>query len=416
MSISRLALLTSLTVALVTGCGGGDGVTVPEEDGSTPDSGSGLDATIDSGKKDGTVDPDSGQPPSELDATLDIGFPDVFTVPDSSVVIEAGADGGCSPNGVSCTGAVANTCTNGTFSQTNCALQGKQCADGFGCVTCVPGTGSCSGSTGTLCKSDGSGYVQNLCDPLLGLSCNAGVCSGACANVGQSYIGCDYYAVTTSNPALNQSVFNASIAVANTGSATATLTVTGPSNFNQTYTVPAGAVQEVTIPWVPAISNTYATVRTNGAAYRVRSTQPVTVYQFNARDYQKSGTFSYTNDASLLLPVNAMTGNYWVAAMPDWNYGSQHYPGTITIVGTQDNTSVTFTASNPVQAGSGVSSTGSSSVTLNRGDVLEIMSALNAPANATYGLDISGSRVVASAPVEVFGGSTCSFVPANVGY
>ena len=415
---ARLGLVGSLLfVAFVAACGGGDGTTVSGEDGGSDATGG--DASTDGGTgKDSTPPPDDATvPPAELDASLDIGFPDGFTVPDSGSGGDSSVsvDGGCSPPGITCTGAVANTCANGVLTTTNCALQGKICADGFGCVTCAPGTGSCNGSTGTLCKSDGSGFVQNDCDPLMGLSCNAGVCTGACANVGQSYIGCDYYAVTMSNPALNQAVFTASVSISNTGPSTASVNIVGPAAFNQTYSVASGAIQEVTLPWVSALSTSFATVRSNGGAYRVRSTQPVTVYQFNARDYTKSATFSYTNDASILLPVNAMTGNYYVATMPDWNFsGSSHYPGLVTIIGTEANTSVTFTPTGAVQSGSGINATTAATITLNGGDVMQIESALNGPSAGTYGADLSGATVVASAPVEVFGGSACSNVPANV--
>ena len=169
---ARLGLLGALALMVfAAACGGGDGTTVSGEDG-------GPDATADAstdagGGKDGpSPSEDATVPPPELDASLDIGFPDGFTVPDASSGSDGSvsADGGCSPPGISCAGAVATTCANGVASSTNCALQGKTCADGFGCVTCAPGTGSCNGSTGTLCKSDGSGFVTNNCDPLMGLT------------------------------------------------------------------------------------------------------------------------------------------------------------------------------------------------------------------------------------------------------
>ena len=360
---------------------------------------------------------DGGQPAADatvvdptIDASLDVQFPDAFFAPDSAQSIDASqsVDAGCSPPGISCTLNTATECKNGAITVTNCALQNKVCADGFGCVACVPGSGSCNGNLGSICKSDGSGYVTSDCDPALGLTCNQGICTGDCANVGQSYIGCDYYAVTLSNPALAQNVFFASVSIANTGSTTAKITVTGPAAFNQTYNVAPGAIQEVKLPWDTNLSVQYGTVLEKGGAYRIRSTEPVTVYQFNARDYQIGGSFSYTNDASILIPANAMTGNYYVAAMPDWYFsGGTHYPGNITIVATVDNTSVDFTPGSTVTAGAGVAASGKSTVTMNRGDVLEIAATKNGTL-ASYGTELSGALVKASQPVEVFGGSTCS--------
>ncbi|MER2605396.1 MAG: hypothetical protein ABTQ29_06170, partial [Siculibacillus sp.] len=64
---------------------------------------------------------------------------------------------------------------------------------------------------------------------------------------------------------------------------------------------------------------------------------PVTVYQFNPLEYQaqrgppgkdwsscpgnQCGTacFSYSNDASLLLPSTALTANYRITGYPSWS-------------------------------------------------------------------------------------------------
>ena len=51
-----------------------------------------------------------------------------------------------------------------------------------------------------VCLDDGSAWVdEQTCDEVQGLACdaNSGECTGACANLGTSYIGCDYYPVVT---------------------------------------------------------------------------------------------------------------------------------------------------------------------------------------------------------------------------
>jgi hypothetical protein len=133
-------------------------------------------------------------------------------------------------------------------------------------------------------------------------------------------------------------------------------------------------------------------------AYRLRSTRPVTVYQYNPL---KATT---TNDASLLLPVNTWTGNYVVAAWYQWN----SYPGFYAVVASQDGTKVTLkpsTTGKQVKAGGGVAADGTGVVMLNEGDVLQVMS------NAG---DVTGTIVAADKPVEVFGGHECTNVPLNV--
>lgn len=54
--------------------------------------------------------------------------------------------------------------------------------------------------------------------------------------------------------------------------------------------------------------------------------QPITVYQFSPIDYQLNGSLAYTNDASLLLPTNAWTGNYLVATYQAWQFSSANLP------------------------------------------------------------------------------------------
>lgn len=415
----------ALAAALAWACGSGGGtVPIGGGDGGTGSDGAGGgdDGSNPFGDS-GNVGQDGGPGGSSLDVQLDGLFgPDgTIITPDSGL-----GDSGCSPNGISCVGqnpVFAVTCQNGASSSVNCTAQNKLCADGFGCVACLPGTGSCNGNVATRCLPDGSGTVTENCDPLMGLTCQAGVCTGACANIGQSYIGCDYYSVTMVNDQLAQASFPFAISISNTSQQSASVNIVGPGNYNQTLAVAAGAVVTQTLPWVNALSMSAVTSRANASAYHIRSTQPITVYQFNARDYTSGGNFSFTNDASLLLPVNAMSGNYYVTAWPTWRVpvafgGTTQLPGTVAIIATQANTTVQFTppAANPVQAGAGITATGTSSVVLNQGDVLQIASALNGAAAGTYGSDMTGSTVVADKPVEVFGGHDCSFVPATVGY
>src|SRR6185436_695210 len=89
---------------------------------------------------------------------------------------------------------------------TDCTANGQTCAPTIGCVTCQPNRFSCTGdghiqqcnAAGTMLTDTGT-----VCDASSGQSCNAltGTCVDACAAAAasHSYIGCEYYAVTTSN-------------------------------------------------------------------------------------------------------------------------------------------------------------------------------------------------------------------------
>jgi hypothetical protein len=444
VSWASLAVWAAFGAAIVAGCGGAggqaytgnqtEGGTGADTGGSGSSSGGGLEAGSSSGSGSGSGGSSGDDASSPIDASLDIAFPDSFYGPEGSEP-EGGQDapeeGECSPAGITCQGNVAYDCSGGVLTTTNCSTQATNttCSDGFGCVQCVPGTGTCSGNTGTACNSTGTGTVTNVCDPLQGESCTAGTgqCSGVCASLGASYIGCEYYAVTMLNQLLDQGTFYFAVSISNTGASTATVNIQGGAlTAAMNVSIPAGQLQVITLPWVATLScgagpccgdangcepPPPGTEIVGNGAYHIRSTQPVTAYEFNAYQYGISGQYSYTNDASLLIPVNAMTGNYRAASWPTWN----NYPGTIAVIGTEAGTTVNVTApAGTLQTSGGIGASGGT-VTLNAGDVLQLESVLDA-AGDTYGADLSGTLIAANKPVEVLGGHSCPFIPAGNGY
>jgi hypothetical protein len=417
MGLVRLTVVPAALLLVACGSGGGSG---DDTDAEQPGEDSGADVTTgpDAGANDSGSPQDSTLPPQE-DATLDVNLPDSFWTADSGGPIDSGVDTGkpCSPDGILCSGLTAEICKSGVLTTQLCT-GGDVCADGYGCVTCVPGSGTCSGSTATLCNSTGTGYIVNNCDSQLGLTCQAGVCVGDCANISQSYIGCDYYSVTSVNNWLDQGTFSFAVSIANTTSKSATVNISGPhAVVGNPFTIAANSIQSIVLPWEAPLSCGAGTCNggqpaapttaiVSGGAYHIKSTEPVTVYQFNARDYQVGSSFSYTNDASLLIPVNALTGNYYVATYPSF----YTEPGLIDIVGTAASTKVTVTPSVTIIAGSGLLSSGGT-VTLNAGDVLQITNPT--PGTVSYGNDMSGTLIKADHPVEVFGGHACVYIPAG---
>jgi hypothetical protein len=275
------------------------------------------------------------------------------------------------------------------------------CIEPLGCVACEPGTAKCEGNQVQICDDQGMGYVAgDTCDPLLGLACDAnmGACAGACANLGLSYIGCEYYPVVTQQLDAYVGPNNPyAVAVANTTANTATVTIHRGANQVLQQMVPANSVGVIQLPWVTELSNgTGPSKVVVDGAYRLRSTQPVTVYQFNPLKAD------VTNDASLMLPVNTWTGNYLTAAWPYW----AAYPGFLSITAKEDNTKVTVKApkgGTPTQAGGGIDAQGNGVVTLGEGDVLQI--------TVANGGDPTGSIVTADKPVQVLGGHDCTQVP-----
>jgi hypothetical protein len=328
------------------------------------------------------------------------------------------ATAGCIEGMRRCTANTLESCQGGAFvSVESCAMA---CDPGLGCVACIPNTGSCSGDTSTACLPDGSGYVDEYCDPVMGSTCDpsSGLCAGACTDraIGKSYIGCEYYATVTSQ--LVNPSFQFAVAVSNTTQSAATVTIEGGALANPVMlTVNPGAVATQFLPWVAVLKtcNTeglqecgapqqYGALAAGGG-YRVRSTQPVTVYQFSPLNYSGGGKFSYSNDASLLLPTNAWRDDYVVAAWQAWASSIGAMPGILAVTASEDATAVTITTRANTTGGNGAPSFVASTpqtVTLNRGDVLQLM-------NQTG--DLTGSRVTATKPVQVIGGHHCTQVP-----
>ncbi len=327
----------------------------------------------------------------------------------------------CSPGMSRCIDGDWMSCAGGSWQLAeDCA---DECADGLGCVLCQPNTGTCNGPNATMCKEDGSGYIDVFCDPIQGLSCDVdlGLCVGECAPqyLGRSYIGCEYYPTVTGNEVDGR--FTYAVAISNTSGEAANIHIEGGAlTAPDTFTVGPSSVQVRVLPWVPQLKactssgmlecglpQNWSAVVASGA-YHLRSDRPVTVYQFNPLDYVNAG-YSYTNDASLLLPVNAMTGSYAVTSWQNWGSQIGAMPGLMAITATKDGTTVTVNARGATVAGSGVAALTpgvSQDFALDAGGVLQLFTA--------GGADLTGSMVTATEPVQVIGGHYCTQVPIGI--
>lgn len=261
----------------------------------------------------------------------------------------------------------------------------------------------------------------------------------------RSYVGCDYFPTVVANNVW--SVFDYAVVVANAGTEPAKVTVTGNGTTREA-TIAPGALEKIYLPWVPSLKGPDLfecapmplpeSVRADKGAYHLVSTRPVTVWQFNALEYRGSGgpvgkkwdacpppgycragkldCFSFTNDASLLLPSTAMTGNYRVTAIGGWTDVS-NAPVTnayFAITATADNTDVTVKVGKKgrILPGAGITATeanGTLSLKMNAGDVVELACEPGAAC------DPSGSLVKANKPVQVISGVPCTQIPNSIG-
>jgi hypothetical protein len=331
-------------------------------------------------------------------------------------------DGPCVEGQLSCDGQTLLKCVDGKYrDDEDCPTA---CAPDLGCVLCVPGTGTCNGNESHACNSTGTGYDDTTCDPVQGSTCDPGTgqCTGTCApqNLGVSYIGCDYYPTVTGN--MVATPYNFAVAVSNTSSAVANITIDGGAlTAPMTFPVQPNSVKVQTLPWHPALklcmgANSFACgggIQQEAAlavkgAYHLRSTEPVTVYQFNPLEYTlpSAGEPSYTNDASLLLPTNVWRSDYYVAS---WQHTAGVNSGLMAVTARFDNTQVTITPKANTSAGQGAPAFVANTpqmVTLNAGDVIEL---------TTRTGDLTGSRVSSDKPVQTIGGHYCANVPDGVG-
>ena len=369
-----------------------------------------------------------------------------------------------------CTPGTRLQCTEDGLGEVLCNLDGTgweahPCGEGSvclddakGCTSCVPGRVSClNDSTVIRCDPTGTTWeVAEDCDPAhTGEVCRAGICIGLCelSDKLSSYIGCEYWGADTDNAVVGAgegSYYDAAgaqyaIVVSNTSDrwpATVEVfthlgKVTHDSRCNPLPAdpIPAMGLRVFELPRYYPVDPTKCTVCANGPgetypgkdctdrqvatemmdldgttlkpqAYRVKSTIPITAYQFNP--FSNVGV--YSNDASLLLPTNAL-GRYYVVMTREQTF--QELKGFLSVVAVDPGeTQVYVKVTAPTMASS--SSDSRDVPAMQPGDertfFLNQFDVLNIETNA-YGADLTGSIVYANHPVGVFGGSEASNAP-----
>jgi len=365
----------------------------------------------------------------------------------------------CTTGAHRCVGTTIQVCADKIWSnETICGLgefaDRPVCNPGtLTCTQCIAGGTTCGADNHVhVCNSDGTvGLVQTECNSTLGEQCAGanGVagCDSPCIRAAstKSYRGCEYWSVGMANSALSATFAgNFAVVVDNNNDAEVRLQITG-GGANVDQVIPARTLQVFQLNYVEAVrvpsggdgyqSGLFRTASGQGA-FHVQSSLPVTVYQFNPYDFVLGGVNSYTNDASLLLPQQVLSTNYLVMSRASFAVDDIAYPGVVTIVATEDNTSVLVQARSNVAGGPEVpplAPGGSNSFALNRGDQLQLVSRNDisgdscpggpGAANSSNGsdtccsagiaYDLTGMMITSTAPVAVWGGHICTFVPYN---
>ena len=455
---ARSRILLS-TVALLSACGD-DGTGTPGTDTMVTSTvtqvstSTGPDATSEPTPTDGSATIVSGESATGTGTTADLSATDTGTTPtsvstdttdtgpmttvdpdttNSSSSGDSSSSGGeststgdepCPDGTIVCEGTDKKVCDGlGGFKDEEACV--GFCLGGVGCVACEPNSFNCEGDTVQQCDGQGGGYDDiESCDGVQGQACDAdaGQCTGACASgsLGTSYIGCDYYpTVTAGLQETNPWVFHYAVVVANTSAQNTKVTITRGGNMVANDMVGPNTAKVINLPYVPELSISPIavqgpTVMVADGAYRLRTDNPVTVYQYQPLEYKVGNSFSFINDAGLLLPVNTWGTDFRVASRNHWTVQGQQLPGFYAVVAREDGTQVTLTPSatgNKVFAGAGVAADGTGVVNLNEGDVLEVFT--QAKGGNPDASDLTGTRIQSSKPVQVIGGHKCTNIPFN---
>ncbi len=256
--------------------------------------------------------------------------------------------------------------------------------------------------------------------------------------VTESYRGTEFWAATTANSQLlSGDRFHFAIGVGNPNATTVTVNVTGGAlTAPDVFDVPANSTVTHTLPWVTGLvqnsgmlrgcapdccdinccpNSTFASARSAlavGGGYHILTSQPVSVYQFNPLEFSVNPSCpsnAYTNDASLLLPTSALTGNYLVLTHNAWaDKGS-----FVAIVGADVGpVSVRVTLRAGITAGTGVAAAAAGSTqtyVLNPGDVVQLVSTSGSSGSRVFGTqDLTGSVISATGAISVFAGVDCT--------
>lgn len=320
----------------------------------------------------------------------------------------------------------------------DCESKDLACATGaMGCRPCRPGSTTCGGASADrvdTCRFDGSGYDPGATCVGEGKACRQGICDDLCAvaRARKSNIGCEYWAAHLDNArisaSLNATAQQYAVVVSNPqNDVAANVTIeqddSQPGEAPKLRVVAKARVTAQNLEvfllgprWVDGSTDITGAGETHTAvtrhAFKVTSDVPIIAYQFNPLE----NVNVFSNDASLLKPIEAMEGRYVVVGWPqtiardsdpnkDFRIDLRQF---LTIVGTRKDTTVTVKTTAPVVGGGPIAETapgGTITYTLQPFDILNLET-------GSFHADFTGTLIDASQPIVVFSGSEASDAPA----
>lgn len=353
-----------------------------------------------------------------------------------------GGDGGgapCREGEHRCNGLLYEVCAGGAFVTEKTCEAGQVCTDAAGCTACAPNEKGCLGDAVVACDANGNPTTQVIedCSPQ---TCVKGECTDACSPeaLESTYMGCVFYATDLPQwgqesplPGVSSTAATQQFAIAVANPWNVAVDVKVEQNDAAPGSSPAisvvaqrqvgpSSLEVIPLPQREVNGYVYNSQRSRSAltsaAYRVITSRPTTVYQFNPQNNPNA----FSNDASLLIPVNALDANYLVLGWPGMGGEititlpglppvTQHPDNRafLTIVGARAGTRVRVVPSTHVMAGDGVPALAPGEelvVTLGEFETLNLQGADFQMYDRT---DFTGTRIEADGPVAVWSGVEC---------
>jgi IgGFc binding protein len=357
----------------------------------------------------------------------------------------------CAFGQIICDGTIAKVCNGrGAFSQ---QIPCDECKDGLGCVHCVPNAGVCSSGLATVCDSTGAHQVTFACDQP-GMTCDPDGCHGPCSptTLGMGNVGCDFWPTVTANPVWSGG-FHFGVLLGNVSATKiAIVTITGPGKAQlSSQTCDSGSlcldpleVRAVALDWVGELKGAdwqtpyqpvgpTTSVKSLNGAYHVTSNEPLVAYQFNplegsvpngapcpALPGNPTRCYSYSTDASLLLPAHTLSSSYVVSDYHAWHEtafpppsgtGKLNMGDFVAITATQMDTVLTLNlAGNQSVLGWPRALPGEpGALTMNAGQVIELFTPGASADETLSGTEISSNNK----SFQVLSGLGCASIPRD---
>ncbi len=349
---------------------------------------------------------------------------------DASAAADGGPAATCTDGDHRCMGQSYYHCAANAWVLDQTCTGGLACSDTLGCVSCPPGGTGCDGDKVVNC--DGAGKPTTVVTDCAPSTCVDGACAAPCSPqaLAQTNMGCVFFAAdlpqiaTSGFGASNAATQQFAVAVSNPWPDPVDAVVEqddAPVGAAQHLskvahvTIPPGGLKVIPLPerevdgYVLGKAENRSMITAN--AYRITTSRPTSAYQFNPINNPDS----FSNDASLLIPVNALDWSYvdlgWAGLSISFpGFGQIDETSFLTIIATRPNTHVRVTPTTITRAGDNVPSIMAGKpfvVTLNEFETLDLE---GGPVGLGGPYDFTGSHIEADGPLAVFSGVECSVI------